>query len=39
VTREAFRNFRLDRITSFEITALRFKREPGKEFIDYLRSL
>lgn len=38
-TREAFRNFRLDRIASFEITDQRFKREPGKEFNDYLRSL
>lgn len=38
-TREAFRNFRLDRVASFEITDQRFKREPGKEFNDYLRSL
>jgi len=34
-----FRNFRLDRITSVGVTQTTFKREKGKEFSDYLRSL
>ncbi len=37
--REDFRNFRLDRIVSLDATQTTFKREKGKEFSDYLRSL
>ncbi len=37
--RNDFRNFRLDRISEFEITQTIFKREKGKEFSDYLKSL
>jgi len=37
--REGFRNFRLDRIASFQETGEAFKREKGKEFSDYIRSL
>lgn len=38
-TREGFRNFRLDRIEASEDTGEVFRRERGKEFADYLRSL
>lgn len=37
--RDNFRNFRLDRISSLEVTRATFKKEKGKEFSDYLRSL
>jgi len=37
--RDDFRNFRLDRIVSFNVNGEGFKREKGKEFSDYLRSL
>ena len=37
--REDFRNFRLDRIQSFNELDSGFKREKGKEFSDYLRTL
>ncbi|HAT86967.1 helix-turn-helix transcriptional regulator [Cohaesibacter gelatinilyticus] len=38
-TRDDFRNFRLDRISDFEVTQTKFKRDKGKEFSDYLKSL
>ncbi len=38
-TRDDFRNFRLDRISDFEVTQTNFKRDRGKEFSDYLKSL
>ncbi len=37
--RSDFRNFRLDRIRDYEVTATRFPKEPGKEFQDYLKTL
>ena len=36
-TRQDFRNFRLDRMTSLQIDDERFADEPGKRLIDYLR--
>ena len=38
-SRDDFRNFRLDRISSINVTDENFKREKGKEFSDYIRSL
>ncbi len=38
-TRADFRNFRVDRMRSVERTGETFRREPGKEFNDYLRTL
>lgn len=37
--RQGFRNFRLDRIVSISDTYDVFRKEKGKEFADYLRSL
>jgi len=37
--RSAFRNFRIDRIEALESTGQTFRREPGREFKDYLRTL
>lgn len=37
--RNDFRNFRLDRINSLEVTDEAFRREKGKEFSDYISSL
>ncbi|WP_272833805.1 helix-turn-helix transcriptional regulator [Paracoccus fistulariae] len=37
--RQSFRNFRLDRLVSVSETGDVFKKEKGKEFADYLRSL
>jgi len=34
-----FRNFRIDRLVAVETTGETFRREPGKEFNDYLRTL
>lgn len=38
-TRDAFRNFRLDRFSDFDVTGERFPIENGKEFRDYLKTL
>jgi predicted DNA-binding transcriptional regulator YafY len=37
--RQDFRNFRVDRIQSFETSGKRFRPEPGKRFEDYLKSM
>ena len=37
--RNAFRNFRMDRIQSFELLATGFKQEAGKTLADFLRTL
>ena len=37
--RSDFRNFRVDRLVTVQETGETFRREPGKEFNDYLRTL
>jgi predicted DNA-binding transcriptional regulator YafY len=37
--RQGFRNFRLDRLISINETGDVFRKEKGKEFADYLKSI